>query len=303
MEDLEWDFNAGERDTCSVCGKFKAGVSMSLGYTDGDFVCEDCIDEYMRKVRTKLHDMVGQNGELFSKLDKLQGNINHIRDMAEADYVHSDDLFEKIGEIYSTVFPNGITSGSPEVVGEYDGKEVKVGGSGIGRIRSSWSQTARYGSIEEQVKIATKLWRSIYPLLSNYQDRTEKFKRMFRAFEEAIEDSSLKPFESDNRIRCIKKFDVTLRWNGQVDDKLVVKKSGSSYGQADIALTVDEFTSIPLGTPKENAMEWVELVPYMEEAFEKAREKNEKKKEQQNEIIREVEDAVSTWYTANSISI
>lgn len=303
--EVKWDFDVNKRERCVVCHENKAGVRMTIGYTDGDFVCKDCIDEYMRKVKEKLFNKVGENGELYALIDKRSDMIEHIQEMAKADWVQRTDVFDKLAEVYDTLFPRGITSGSPEVVGKYDNQDVKVGGSGIGRVRSSWSRTASYGSLDEQVRIAGKLWRSIYPLLSNYQDRTEKFKRMFSAFEEAIEDSDLKPYDTSgtDRVRCVTKIGETVEWEGFKDDTLVVEKSNRTYSDATVALASNQSEYIPLSVPKQNPDQWIELVPYMERALENARKQNEEREQELNEVIQKVESAVAPWYSANSISI
>lgn len=298
VDELKWDFTVGDRKECVVCHEKKSGVQMKLGYTSGDFVCKDCIRKYMSAVEAELRDKVGENGELFTRLDEEGDRIERINDYANADYTSPVEIFDKLGEIYSTIFPNGITSGSPTVVGQIDGNDVKVGGSGVG-IVSGWRTVARYPKKSKQVRMASQLWRKILPEISNYQDRNEKFKKLFKAFDKACAEFDFNPYGSNRKSFEHKtEFNELLKYGKKKGKAITISKS--SYSKAKPYL---DKSSIPLSPPNSDVWDWLDLLPKIEKAYENAREEHKKKEKAQKKVIDRVEKAVQPWYVANSIDI
>jgi len=306
-DEMRLEFSVEKDDECSVCGQNGVGIQIKIGYTNADFVCSDCIDDYFKSAEAIMNKKVGDNGELFNKLEDNKELMSDIRDLATSDWTFYSDIFDKLTEVYNTLFPNGITSGRPVKVGKtevkgYKGNKVKVGGSGIGYIpKYSHSTRARYPDRAEQIRIASDLWKRILPEISNYQDRSEKFKKFFSELEEVSQELEYDLLNYHNELQYSETFNETMRFRGESSDTLVVRPR-QNYSRAGVYFQHDKYNDIPIDPPENHIQQWLDLLPNIKSVYEMAKEKNGKVLEKQNKIIDRVESAVEQWYVANSIS-
>ena len=300
MEDIGLDFQVVDDDLCTVCGDFGAGVKLKLGYNASEFVCQHCIDEYIEKARAKLKNKVGNGGEMFQRIEKNRDTINRVQELAKREWIVKQDLFRELTDIFETLFPNGITSGSPVEVGKVDGNKVVVGGSGIG-IHSNYYSRAQYKEKYIQVELASRLWRDIVPELSNYQDRSEKFEKFFKAFEEKVNELRHDPYNDQKQVQYTINFSEPVRYGDDKGRQMVVRNKWH-YNSVGVYIT-SQYNNIPMAPPDDHLEEWLDILPQLEKALEEAKNRNSDLKAKHNKIIDSVEEAVKTWYTANSISL
>ena len=306
-QNMKLEFAVEKHGECDLCGEERAGIQVKIGYTNADFVCRNCIKDYFKSAESIMEKKIGENGELFDEFNENKELMSDIKDLATSDWTFYSDIFDKLKEVYNTLFPNGITSGSPATVGKtsvegYKGNKIKVGGSGIGYVPTyGYSNRARYPSKVEQIRIASDMWKRILPEISNYQDRSEKFKKFFKELEEASQELGYDLFNSDRDLRYSKSFRDTMRFDGE-SGKILVVKARKNHGRAGVYFQHDTYNNIPIDPPDDDTWQWLNLLPNIKSVYEKARKENDKILEKQNKIIDRVESAVEQWYVANSIS-